>query len=88
MLADEGVARVFSPDEGRRMGLQGMIDEMLQASDVPSGELANGFDLGGLSTAETRTIASLLSAAENHPDKYADVFDELRARAGGQRVGA
>jgi isobutyryl-CoA mutase len=89
MLAEEGVARLFSPDEGRRMGLQGMINEMLQASDLPSGELAD-VDLGALSAAETRTIASLLSAAENHPDKYPDVFDELRTRAessGGRVLG-
>ena len=88
-LAEEGTARVFSPDEGRRMGLQGMIDEMLQASDVPSGELTE-IDLDGLSTADTRVIASLLSAAENHPDKYPEVFEELAARAessGGRVLG-
>ncbi|MEX1004071.1 MAG: methylmalonyl-CoA mutase family protein [Acidimicrobiia bacterium] len=86
-LASEGVARVFSPDEGRRMGLQGMIDEMLQAADVSSGELGD-VDIDGLSTTGTRTIAALLSAAENHPDKYPEVFEELgtRAEASGGRV--
>jgi isobutyryl-CoA mutase len=79
-LAAEGVGRIYSPDDGRTMGLQGMIDEMLRLSDVPSGELTD-VDVGGLSTGSTTVIASLLSAAENHPDKYPDVFDALRATA-------
>jgi isobutyryl-CoA mutase len=79
-LAAEGVARIFSPDDGRTMGLQGMIDEMLRASDVPSGELAD-VDVDALSTESRTVIASLLSAAENHPDKYVDVWEALRARA-------
>ncbi|HVR33169.1 MAG TPA: methylmalonyl-CoA mutase family protein [Acidimicrobiia bacterium] len=82
VLAAEGVARIFSPDDGRLLGLQGMIDEMLRASDVASGELGD-VDVDGMGTGSTRTIASLLSAAENHPEKYADVFEALRDRAGG-----
>ncbi|MEX2653650.1 MAG: cobalamin-dependent protein, partial [Acidimicrobiia bacterium] len=80
LLASEGVARIFSPDDGRQMGLQGMIDEMLRASDVASGELGE-VDVETLSTDSTMMIASLLSAKENHPDKYPDVFERVRARA-------
>jgi methylmalonyl-CoA mutase len=83
VLASEGVARVFSPDDGRLFGLQGMIDEMLRASDVPSGELAD-VEVASLTTGSTPVIASLLSAAENHPDKYPDVFEAVRERAAGQ----
>ena len=79
-LAAEGVARIFSPDDGRQLGLQGMIDEMLRSADVPAGELAE-VDVDGLSTGSITVLASLLSAAENHPDKYPDVFERVRERA-------
>jgi isobutyryl-CoA mutase len=35
-LAQQGV-RIFSPEDGQRMGLQGMIGEMLMRSDVAAG---------------------------------------------------
>ena len=33
-LHDYGVARIFSPEDGQRLGLQGMINEIVAASDV------------------------------------------------------
>src|SRR4051812_14593312 len=30
-----GVTRIYSPDDGRAMGLQGMIDDLLRQSDIP-----------------------------------------------------
>ena len=80
ILAEEGTARVFSPDDGRTLGLQGMVDEMMRAADVPVGELTD-VDVDGLSPGDARAIASLLSAAENHPDKYVDVFEAVREKA-------
>lgn len=32
-LAESGIARVFSPDDGRKMGLQGMINEVVRSCD-------------------------------------------------------
>src|SRR5476651_626742 len=34
-LQDYGIARIYSPDDGRTMGLQGMINDMLQQCDYP-----------------------------------------------------
>src|SRR5580698_4709135 len=34
-LQDNGIARIYSPDDGRTMGLQGMINDMLQQCDHP-----------------------------------------------------
>ena len=36
-LQDYGIARIYSPDDGRSMGLQGMINDMLQKCDFPTG---------------------------------------------------
>src|SRR4051794_11189524 len=33
-LQDYGVARIFSPEDGQRLGLQGMINEIVAAADV------------------------------------------------------
>jgi methylmalonyl-CoA mutase len=80
-LADYGITRIYSPDDGRTMGLQGMVSDMLERSDFPTGELPRDFDPGGLQGAEPGLIASVISAAENYGEKYADVFEEIERMA-------
>ena len=82
-LAAYGITRIYSPDEGRSMGLTGMVADMLTRSDYPTGELGEDFDLDGLDTANTAVLAGLISAAENYPDKYADVWERVEERAAG-----
>jgi methylmalonyl-CoA mutase len=41
-LHQHGIARIYSPDDGRAMGLQGMINDLLQKSDYPLGQPLNG----------------------------------------------
>lgn len=38
-LHDYGITRIYSPDDGREMGLQGMINDLLQQADFPTGRL-------------------------------------------------
>jgi methylmalonyl-CoA mutase len=80
-LARYGITRVYSPDDGRELGLQGMVSDMLARSDFATGELGDDFDLDGLTVENTRLVARLISAAENFADKYQDVFDEIEERA-------
>ena len=59
-----GVAKIFSPEDGRRMGLQGMINFLLQTADFPldndrAPELAPE-----LHPANNRVIASYITAIE------------------------
>jgi methylmalonyl-CoA mutase len=37
-----GITRIYSPDDGRAMGLQGMINDMLEKCDFPTGANLNG----------------------------------------------
>jgi isobutyryl-CoA mutase len=60
-----GICRIYSPDDGRAMGLQGMIDDLLQQSDYPTGNHLNGEE-GHLATNDAKSIARLISAAENY----------------------
>jgi methylmalonyl-CoA mutase len=80
-LAGYGVTRIYSPDDGREMGLQGMVADMMSRSDFPLGELGVDFDLSALDTAHPSTVARLISAAENYGEKYADVFERFEAAA-------
>jgi len=66
-LHEYGINRIYSPDDGRKMGLQGMINDVLQMCDFPVGEKVNG-ELKKFKTRDAHSIARLISAAENFPD--------------------
>ena len=64
-----GIVRIYHPDDGRAMGLQGMINDMLEKADFPTGVNLNG-EVGHLSAKDRGSIARLISAAENNPDGF------------------
>ncbi len=66
-LHEHGITRVYSPDDGRAMGLQGMIDDLLAQSDYATGEQLNG-EVKLLEQNDFKSIARCISAAENFPD--------------------
>jgi len=45
-LEDYGVAKIFSPDDGREMGLDGMIDSMIEGADFDPAKLDSTGPLG------------------------------------------
>ncbi len=69
-LQDYGIARIYHPDDGRSMGLQGMINDLLEKCDFPVGDQLDGAVEGALK-GEARHMARLISCAENFPDLYA-----------------
>ncbi|MFD1953011.1 fused isobutyryl-CoA mutase/GTPase IcmF [Paenibacillus thailandensis] len=62
-LHDYGIAKVFSPDDGRRMGLQGMINYMIRACDYPAPRKPDR-DLALLQYRDCGAVARLISYAE------------------------
>jgi isobutyryl-CoA mutase len=58
-----------------------MVADMLSRSDYPRGELDPDLDLDSLGTDNPGLVASLISAAENYTDKYADIWEQIEARA-------
>ncbi len=66
-LMDYGICRLYSPDDGREMGLQGMINDLVQQSDFPVGDNIKN-EVDRLPNKEHKAIAKLISAAENFPD--------------------
>ncbi len=79
-LARDGVARIYSPDDGRELGLQGMVDDMLAGADFATGEL-DGIDVDELTDRDDRLVARFISAAENHAEKYPEMFEAVSERA-------
>ncbi|MBD2754014.1 methylmalonyl-CoA mutase family protein [Spirosoma validum] len=67
-----GITRIYSPDDGRTMGLQGMIDDLLRQCDftLPPASPLKTANTGNVFPKNTDVIARLITTAENHPDKY------------------
>ncbi len=64
-LQRSGVDRIFSPEDGRRMGLQGMIDEMLAAADfAPPVPATLDGAVPRLTPEDRRLLASAITLAE------------------------
>src|SRR6186713_2191685 len=63
-LMDYGITRIYSPDDGRSLGLQGMINDLVSQSDFPLGEVLND-EVEQLASKNPLAIARLISAAEN-----------------------
>ncbi len=70
-----GVARIYSPDDGRALGLQGMIDDLLRQCDFEKRPAEFKAALDGLPRRDPATIATLITVAENFPA----AGDDLRA---------
>ncbi|MDC1222181.1 methylmalonyl-CoA mutase family protein, partial [Salibacteraceae bacterium] len=68
-LQEYGITRIYHPDDGRSMGLQGMINDMLEKADFPTGQNLNG-EVGHLNAKDRGSIARLISAAENNPEGF------------------
>ena len=66
-LAEKGV-RIFSPEDGQRMGLAGMIGEMVMNcdKDLSSYAPADLSEVAGHTEAAWRKLAQLITALENH----------------------
>ena len=79
-LMDYGITRIYSPDDGRELGLQGMINDMVKTSDFPVGTNLNG-EIKQLNKKDEKSIARLISAAENFPDENKDDLDSIAKEA-------
>lgn len=78
-LMDYGITRIYSPDDGRAMGLQGMINDLVEKSDYATGDEL--ISKGELNVNNHLKIAELISAAENYYDKHKDVFASIAKTA-------
>ena len=75
-----GISKIYSPDDGRKMGLQGMINDMLQQTDFATIESLKD-ETENLQEKENRKIARLISSAENNADEFEIILKKLQSTA-------
>ena len=82
-LRDSGIARIYSPDDGRDLGLVGMVENAMEtASQIDLLESSRYSDLSGPVDASNHgAVAKLLTLAENGDDKlFNSKLEECRSR--------
>ena len=83
-----GITRLYSPDDGRTMGLQGMINDVLMQCDFPIGLNING-ELQKFKTKDAHSVGRLITSAENYPEQNAAWLENLKKQIhteGGKKI--
>ena len=81
-LHDYGITRIFSPHDGRELGLDGMIKLMIAECDFSTVHTLNG-ELSHLDTGHKGAVARMISLAElngNGPEQAGDLMQAVRQR--------
>ncbi len=78
-LHEYGIERIYSPDDGRALGLQGMINDLVQRSDYPVGDKLNG-EINHLQEKNPTAIARVISSAENFPEVAKETLDKISTK--------
>ncbi|GAA3599395.1 methylmalonyl-CoA mutase family protein [Flavivirga amylovorans] len=78
-LMDHGITRIYSPDDGREMGLQGMINDLVKQSDFAIGDTLNG-EINTIEEKLPKSIARIISSAENFPEVAKDTLDKIHLK--------
>ncbi|HJM03550.1 MAG TPA: cobalamin-dependent protein, partial [Arenicellales bacterium] len=83
-LQDYGVCRIYSPQDGHALGLQGMIDDMIERADFyPARQTIQ--DVGQLDGISVEDLARVITALENETAP-ASFVDELRTAASENKI--
>ncbi len=74
-----GISKIYSPDDGRKMGLQGMINDLVQQADYPIGDKLND-EINQLEVKNPTAIARIISSTENFPEIAASTLDQIHIK--------
>ncbi len=78
-LEDYGITKIYHPDDGRKMGLQGMINHLVENSDFVLGDKkSNKNCIKNLQKKDVNTIARLITAVENFPKLHKKTTSEIK----------
>ena len=78
-LESYGIAKIYHPDDGRKMGLQGMINHLVKSSDFTLGDKATNKSFQKkLDFKDTNTISRLITSVENFPKKHKNLISEIK----------
>jgi methylmalonyl-CoA mutase len=74
-----GITRIYTPDDGRAMGLQGMINDLVQKSDYAIGDVLND-EINHLEEKNPKAIARIISSAENFPEIAKPILEKIQQK--------
>lgn len=80
-LHEYGIAGIFSPEDGRQLGLQGMINRQIEGTDFSTVQGDFLAKLEQLSTNTPEILANLITAAEIGGDDVQPLLEEARAKS-------
>ncbi|MDQ0783420.1 methylmalonyl-CoA mutase family protein [Chryseobacterium sp. W4I1] len=72
-----GIDRIYSPDDGRELGLQGMIDDLVKRSDFATGKDITADDLDSINFENSTSIAKIISAVENFSEEKPELVKAI-----------
>jgi len=72
-----GIARIYTPDDGRAMGLQGMINDLLSKIDYPTGNIDSNTILENIRQKSINDLSKFISALENGNKSVRAVIEEI-----------
>ncbi|MEQ6376873.1 methylmalonyl-CoA mutase family protein [Bacillaceae bacterium S4-13-56] len=76
-LHNYGVSRLFSPEDGRELGLEGMIEHMIKECDFPT-PLDQQTAIENLNKGDYQSIAKLITYVENtSEEKTKDLLEKI-----------
>ena len=78
-LMEYGITRIYTPDDGRELGLQGMINDLVKTSDYALGDVLNG-EFDHLEAKNSKAIARIISSAENFPEVAKATLDKIHTK--------
>lgn len=76
-LEEYGITKIYHPDDGRKMGLQGMINDLIKKSDFLLGKELNG-GIKEIKNKEVNAISRFISATENCPENHTSLISEIK----------
>ncbi|NOZ46060.1 MAG: methylmalonyl-CoA mutase family protein [Chlorobi bacterium] len=79
-LHQYGITRIYSPDDGRTLGLQGMINDLVEKSDFPTGKNVK-ITIKQIEDKNPVALGRLISAAENYPEEVELLIKQVREKA-------
>jgi len=84
-LENYGITKLYSPDDGREMGLQGMINDLVERCDFSIGVQCE-ISLDHLDVNKKSLIARLISCVENFPELHSELQHALAKKASGKNI--
>lgn len=75
-----GIERIYHPDDGREMGLQGMINDLVKRADFPAGKDVDK-EINRIKEKSAPDIARVISAAENFAEESKGILAKVQEMA-------